>query len=88
MGMHLSNTDFLQTTRPNKTREFWNTNFVKLVNSKHPYFPKLIEKFKDGKKAEILLEKTCVEQKRARPKKKLNIKNSHQPNDILRILGA
>ena len=71
MGMHLSNTDLLQTTRPNKAREFWNTNFVKLVKSKHPYFLKLIEKFKDGKKkAEILLEKTCVEHKRGRPKKK------------------
>ena len=44
----------------NNSVEGWNSNFVKLVNSKHPSFPKLIEKFMDEQKnAEILVEKMC-----------------------------
>ena len=56
--------------RTNNAVEGWNSNFVKLVNSKHPSFPKLIEKFQDEQKnAEILLEKRCAGQKVARLKK-------------------
>ena len=62
--------------RTNNAEEGWNSNFVKLVNSKNPSFPKLIEKFQEVRKnAEILLEKMCAGQKVIRPKK-LNTKNS------------
>ncbi|XP_063727137.1 uncharacterized protein LOC134854711 [Symsagittifera roscoffensis] len=47
--------------RTNNAVEGWNSNFVKLVNGKHPSFPKLIEKFQDEQKnAEILIEKMCA----------------------------
>ena len=36
--------------RTNNAVEDWNSNFVKLVNSRHPSFPKLIEKFQDEQK--------------------------------------
>ena len=43
--------------RTNNAVEGWNSNFVKLVNGKHPSFPELIEKFQDEQKnAEILIE--------------------------------
>ena len=42
----------------NNAVEDWSSNFVKVVKSKDPSFPKLIEKFKDEQKnAEILFEK-------------------------------
>ena len=47
--------------RTNNAVEGWNSNFVKLVNIKHPSFPKLIENFQDEQKnAEILLQKMCA----------------------------
>ena len=82
--------------RTNNAVEGWNSNFVKLVNSKHPSFPKLIEKFQDEQKnAEILLEKMCAGQKLARPKKAkyqkldknlITMIKSYQPNDIIGFL--
>ena len=45
--------------RTNNAVEGWNSNFVKLVNAKHPSISKLIEKFKDEQKnAEIMVEKS------------------------------
>ena len=65
------------TARPrtNNAVEGWNSNFVKLVNGKHPSFPKLIEKFQDEQKnAEIFIEKMCAGQKVSRYKKPLYVK--------------
>ena len=56
--------------RTNNSVEGWNSNFVKLVNTKHPSLPKLIEKFKDEQKnAEIMVEKITAGQQVKRPKK-------------------
>ena len=37
-------------SRTNKSIESWNSNFVKLIHTKHLSLPKLFEKFKDGQK--------------------------------------
>ena len=61
----------LDKGRTNNAVEGWNGAFVKLVNCKHPSFPKLIEKFKDEQKnAEVLVEKMCAGQKVQADKKK------------------
>ena len=50
--------------RTNNDVEGWNSNFVKLVNGKHPSFPKLKEKFQDEQKnAGILIKKTVCRAK-------------------------
>ena len=36
--------------RTNNAVEGWNSNFVKLVNGKHPSFPKFIESFETNRK--------------------------------------
>ena len=61
--------------RTNNAVEDWNSNFVKLVNGKHPSFPKLIEKFQDEQKnAKILIEKMCAGQRVSRYKKPFYVK--------------
>ena len=47
--------------RPNNAVEGWNSNFVKLVNNKHPSFVKLIDKIKDEQKT--LLEEFSQDKK-------------------------
>ncbi len=49
--------------RTNNAVEGWNSNFVKLVNTKHPSLPKIIANFMDEQKnAEILVEKLIAGQ--------------------------
>ena len=58
------------TSLTNNAVEGWNSNFVKLVNSKHPSFPKLIENFQaEQKNAELLLEKIRAGQKSSQTQK-------------------
>ena len=56
--------------RTNNAVEGWNSNFVTLVNAKHPAISKLIEKFKDEQKnTEIMVEKITAGQQIKRAKK-------------------
>ena len=75
--------------RTNNAVEGWNSNFVKLVNSKHPSFQD------EQQNAEILLEKMSAGQKVARLKKAkyqkldknlITMIKSYQPNDIIGFL--
>ena len=60
----------MELLRAHKKGLCQNSNFVKLVNTKHPSLPKLIEKFKDEQKnAEIMVEKITAGQQVKRPKK-------------------
>ena len=64
--------------RTNYSVEGWNSNFVKLVNRKHPSLPKLIEKFRDvrrtKKNSETMVEKITGGQQLKRPKKAITQK--------------
>ena len=82
--------------RTNNAVEGWNSNFVKLVNSKHPSFPKLIEKFQDEqKKCGNTVAKNVRRTKNSQTQKAkyqkldnnlITMIRSYQPNDILEFL--